>query len=348
MIANQPHGGRAPRPRLARAALSMLALLLAAAPAHAGDLVAARSLYAAASYEEALAALDGPPASDAVEQVQQLRALCLLALGRNDEAEKAIAQLVLHNPLYKLPPGEVAPKLESLFHEVRRETIPTAARSLYAQAKTSYDARKWSLARDQFSQLLTLLADTDASPQRASLGDLKQLGEGFLKLTESEIAADTRRLADEQAAVLAAEQKAAEQARAEAERLATERATAPAAAVGTAGTLPPGRPSAGRPAVPVYSAADVGVTKPVELRRVMPRWVPPTREMAAMSHSGLLEIIIDEAGSVAEARVAKPISPTYDQSLRDLARTWRYQPAMRDGQAVRYRMVLEVVLKPGE
>jgi TonB family protein len=79
---------------------------------------------------------------------------------------------------------------------------------------------------------------------------------------------------------------------------------------------------------------------------VMPRWIPPTRDMASRSHAGLLELTIDEAGSVAEATVTKPISPAYDQSLKDIARTWRYQPAMRNGQPVRYRILLEIILRP--
>ena len=94
---------RASRPPVALAAavlqvlaLAVLALLCAAAPSPAQDpLSAAKDHYAAAEYEKALGALDeakkapgvAPPTLLAIERY---RALCLLALGRKPEAERAI------------------------------------------------------------------------------------------------------------------------------------------------------------------------------------------------------------------------------------------------------------------
>ncbi len=330
---------------------AMLVVWLFAAPAvaAAADLATARAQYAAASYEEALASLAALGSDQNNEQAVQLRALCLLALGRTNDAQQTLSQLVMLNPLFQLEPGEVSPKLVAMFREVRRDTLPAAARDLYAKAKASYDARQWSQAHDRFQTLLKLLSETDTSGPQAGLADLKQLGDGFLKLTDSELAAETRKAAEAAAAKEAADKAAAvEAARVEAARLAAEReAAAAAAATATTTTAAPGRATAAaRSSAPVYSAADADVTRPVEVRRVMPRWMPPTRAMALSSHTGLLEITIDEAGSVADARVAKPISPGYDQNLVELARTWRYKPATKNGQPVRYRVVLEVVLRP--
>ena len=75
-----------------------LALLLAGRAVNAADLSAAKSLYASASYEEALTMLSSLEAGENFEQVHQLRALCLLALGRTREGEETIERLVLHNP----------------------------------------------------------------------------------------------------------------------------------------------------------------------------------------------------------------------------------------------------------
>ena len=71
----------------------------AAGGAAAQDSVdAARELYAAAAYEEALAVLNRlhPADRPAVEarSIEQYRAFCLLALGRGPEAERAIAAVV--------------------------------------------------------------------------------------------------------------------------------------------------------------------------------------------------------------------------------------------------------------
>lgn len=343
---NMHVGGRAAGPALAL----LIACLLGTPAFAAADLATARAQYAAASYEEALASLAGLAADQNNEQVFQLRALCLLALGRTSDAQQALSQLVMLNPLFQLEPGEVSPKLVAMFKDVRRDAVPAAARDLYAKAKASYDAKQWSLAHDRFQTLLKLLGEPETGGSQAGLADLKQLGDGFLKLTDSELAAETRKAEEAAAAKEAADKAAAQEAaRVEAARLAAEReaaAAANAAATGSTTTAAPGRATAVRSSAPVYSAADADVTRPVEVRRVMPRWMPPTRAMALSSHTGLLELIIDEAGSVAEARVNRPISPGYDQNLLELARAWRYKPATKDGQPVRYRIVLEVVLRP--
>src|SRR3712207_5541087 len=99
-----------------RCLLIAVCVLAAAAPVHAQDaaftsrsstggvrdsaaIATARDLYAGARYEEALAVLNGVRPTDLsdprdVRTVEQYRSLCLLALGRNEEAETAIAAVV--------------------------------------------------------------------------------------------------------------------------------------------------------------------------------------------------------------------------------------------------------------
>ena len=105
---------------LSLVALSLVFVAIAGgvlAQAAAGDLDSAKALYAAASYEEALATLDQLGAADSI-QVNQYRALCLLALGRARDAEAPLQQIVSADPLYKLPAGEVSPRLVDLFRDV--------------------------------------------------------------------------------------------------------------------------------------------------------------------------------------------------------------------------------------
>ena len=71
------------------------------------SLQTAQALYTSASYDEALAMLERLqkqplPSADAVE-LQQNRALCLLALGRTADAEEALAAVVKTAPTYGPP-----------------------------------------------------------------------------------------------------------------------------------------------------------------------------------------------------------------------------------------------------
>ena len=87
---------------------------------------------------------------------------------------------------------------------------------------------------------------------------------------------------------------------------------------------------------------------PVELQRPMPRWSPINRLVAQSTYRGLIEIVIDERGAVEAAKMAKSVTPMYDDLLLQSARSWRYTPAKKDGKPVRYRQVLEIVLRPSQ
>ena len=125
--------------------------------ADSNALATAKALYESASYEaalELLAALDKP---DALEQIELYRALCLLALGRTAEAEKSLARIVLRKPLYKPDESETPPRLVALFKDVRKRTLPAAARELYSRQRrvstTSSSTPRQTNSRS-FSQFL--------------------------------------------------------------------------------------------------------------------------------------------------------------------------------------------------
>lgn len=146
-------------PRLLRTGI-ILGLALSACPrfllAAEPYLAAARALYADASYEEALATLGSPPTTGEADngQVEQHRALCLLALGRVPEAEAALARLILKQPLYLIDKSDdLSPKLIALFHVVRERTLPVAARKIYALGRQSYEAREFQQAVAHFKAL---------------------------------------------------------------------------------------------------------------------------------------------------------------------------------------------------
>lgn len=227
---------------LALVITSMLAQGPAALSA-AGDLAAVKDLYASASFEEALSRLASAEPRLGKEQTEQYRALCLLGLGRTEEAQSSLERMVAAEPLYSIQEAEVPPRLVAMFHDVRKRLLPGAARDLYAKAKADYDARQFSAAASEFRNMLAVINDTDMGDRAAGLADLKMLGEGFLKLADGEVVAAAR--------------------------------AAQAAATARAAAVTPPAPAA--PAAPViYSADDKAVVPPVDVERRLPMWNPPT------------------------------------------------------------------------
>jgi hypothetical protein len=166
-----------------------LALMVAPATAQVrgtnGTMLAeARELYASARYDEALAVLNSlRPDDGAVPErrsIAQYRSLCLLALGREDEAEEAIAAVIAADPLFQPSETDAAPRVRTAFSEVRERILPEIAAERYASAKSAFDRKDHVAAEQRFRDLLVLLDD----PQmRGRLADLRVLASGFLELS---------------------------------------------------------------------------------------------------------------------------------------------------------------------
>jgi len=288
--------------------------LAAAASAFGADsatLGNAKALYAQASYEEALVQLSGVPEADVADQVDQYRALCLLALGRDREARESLERLVARAPLYVVKEDDSSPKLVTMFREVRRQTLPVTAKNLYTSGRTHYDAKEFARAGEDFKQLLAILeADKDLGD---SVADLKELGEGFLKLTDAELA-----------------------------RIAAATPTP----VSTPAPVPVPPPAqVARETPKIYGPNDAGTVPPVDLDRTMPAWQPPS-PFDHTTFRGILEIVIDERGLVESASLAQPLTPLYDAKLLDASKLWKFHPATRDGVPVKYREAIGVELRP--
>lgn len=172
-------------------ALMLATLLLMSIPRLVGaqDLLAnARTQYQAAAYDEALSTLQQLAANKAslsatdARDLEEYRFLCLLALGRKDEARLAMGTVVKSDPLYTLDAGATPPRVVTAFTEVRRELLPQIATTLYAESKALYDKKETADARAGFEQLMTMLADPD---MQGKLADLGTLAKGFLDLSAS-------------------------------------------------------------------------------------------------------------------------------------------------------------------
>lgn len=280
----------------------------------ADDLSAARDLYASAAYEEALAALNrvraaGAPASDAFD-VEQYRTFCLLALGRDTEAQSAIESLVAANPLYR-PSSDLSPRVRTAFSEVRRRLLPSIIQQQYAKAKAAFDKKDHAAAAAGFSQVLTVLADPDLiqTAGQPPLSDLRTLATGFQELSTKAIPPPPLPVAPPPAA-----------------------APTPAPASAPAAPAPPR----------IYTLVDTKVVAPVAIRQEL----PPFSGRLFESATGALEVVIDERGFVESATMRESVNATYDRNALDATRNWRYRPATLDGVPVKFKKRISIAIKP--
>jgi TonB family protein len=298
-----------------KVAVLFFAGVLAAGRASAQDqLAAARELYASAAYEEALALLDRlkqlDHGADEERAIQQYRAFCLLAIGRNADAEQAIEAVVAAQPTYQPSTSDVSPRIRTVFTEVRRRMLPTIIQQQYAIAKAAYDRKDYKEAAQRFNQMLTVMADPDvtAAASRPPLADLRVIASGFRDLS---VAAATPPPLPSRAP--------------EPPRPASVAAAAPAV---------PAQPR-------VYSANDPDVVPPIALRQTL----PPFPTNAPRATQGVIEVIISEAGTVEIAMMRSPLNPTYDRQALTAARGWQYQPATVNGKPVKYRKSIVINVK---
>jgi hypothetical protein len=284
----------------------------------ADTLAQAKELYASAAYDEALAVLDRLQSAAPVTEttsIAEYRVYCLLALDRRDEARRDIEGILHDNPQY-LPSGDQAsPRIQSVFRDVRRQSLPKIVMERYAIAKASFE-RKDPQAGLQFDGVLTLLDDPDVQATPA-LSDLRTVVTAFRDLTKA-MAAQTA------APVVARPLDAAAAA-----------ATAP-------GPATESRPSDN---LRIYTSADADVAPPIARTQRVPPWIPE-RAVAKQDFHGTLELLIDETGAVTASTMRTSAHPTYNQQLLRAAHDWKFTPARRQGVPVRYLKIVEIHLKP--
>ena len=298
-----------------RTAFIVACILLLTPPAlHAQESVAvARDLYTSANYEDALAVLSrldspGNQPSDRMA-INQYRAFCLLALGRMTEAERAIEAVLSVDLLYRPADTAMSPRLRTAFAGVRQRMLPAIVQNEYTRAKAAFDRQEYPAAIAQFDRVLEALSDPDlgTASRSASLTDLRTLATGFRDLSLKAV-------------------------------------TPPPAPA----TPPP--PSAVAAAVSpaivrsIYTGSEGGVIPPGILRQVLPPF--PRDLVLRRDGAGVLEVVINETGTVESAVMRTPINPRYDQMVLSAAKSWKYDPATVSGKPVKYRKLISISLKP--
>ena len=293
------------RPTLAIVVAAAIVFAIARTADSQESINAARDLYTAAAYEDALALLDRLRASahraDDSRYIEQYRAFCLLALGRTTDAERAIEAVVAAAPLYRPSETDASPRVRLAFRDVRRRMLPGIIQQKYADAKAAFDRKESAVARNRFKQLLDLLNDPDiaSAASQPPLSEIRTLATGFRDLSAS--APPTPPPAPR-----------------------PQPPPAPA---------PPPQPVAPR----IFGVEDVEVVPPVVVRQSL----AALADVFAL-RPGVLEIIIGETGEIEAATIRTSVNPVYDRLVLATARSWRYKPATLGGEPVKFRKMIQL------
>jgi hypothetical protein len=323
-----------------------------AAAAPQDSIAAARDLYTTAGYEDALAMLTRlrEKTTDRAERstIDQYRAFALFALGRSAEAEVVVEGIAAADPAWILPRGEAPPRLATLFEKARERALPAAVRQRLAAARALYAEKRYILAAEAFTTILTLLEDrTIVQAMGADAAPVASLATGFRDLSLA---------ADEHARAVPASPPAAP-APAEGAAAAATSAAAPGAVPSApaseatptvaAGDNPAASAPADAAAAPpsATDGGELGIIPPVAIAQVIPRPNDVSIPLGSPQII-LLDLVIDETGRVASAEVRQSVNKLYEAQLIAATRGWRYRPATQGGRPVKYARTLEVTLNP--
>jgi hypothetical protein len=349
--------------RIPVAAITLAAVISAsAASAAESGLAAARTFYDDAQYARAIAVLDGLPAAEVTAEAHQYRALCLIALGRSDDAERAMASAVAADPHFRPDSGTVSPRVVSMFAATRRRLLPATIRQGFAAATALHRDGARALAVEQFTDLLRLLEDP-ALKDDPSLADLAVVADAFIELYRARgpEQGPPASAAPVRAALATPTPSGAPTVGGEGDSpidlvrsIAETGSAAASSAAASGGAASGGTASSGAgssSAAETSSAAEGGrvtaaYTPPVALLQDLPKWVPPDPLSSKRTFFGAITVVVDEQGRVIAAKKKRTIHPAYDPVVLAAARRWSYMPAFRDGLAIRSELTVEVQLNP--
>lgn len=281
-------------------------LVLGAARVYAQDsLSTARDLYASAEYDNALTILERlstrPSSNEDRQSIELYRALSLLAVGRRDDAERAIESIVVRDPLFR--PGEdLSPRTLAAFSEARKRVLPSVIQQEYAAAKGAFERKEFETSAGLFKRVVELLNDPAVGDvaQQPPLADLRTLAAGFHDLSVKAIPPPPP-------------------------------PPPPAPVAAPPVNLPPR----------IYTAEERGIIPPQTIAQALPKYpgaVPPR------GVSGVVEIVINEGGTVETASVVIPVNSSYDKMLMNAANKWQYVPASLNGKPVKFRKRIQVTV----
>lgn len=309
-------------------------------------LVRAKAAYASAAFEDALALLNGlhDKASSDSSEAGAYEAFCLLALGREDEARRAVETIVRNDPEYRLPAAQAPPRVQALFDSARVRLLPAIARASYASGRAAFDRKDYGTAIKDLGRAIALIGDlaTAKPPADPGLIELLPLVSGFkdLAVLSAAQAAAASKPADSAPAPKPADAATPSNSPAPTPPpVAAPSATAAPASAAVPAAIDP-KASAPR----TFGPDDAGVKAPVLVAQPMPPWQPQTAVERVTEYHAYLSLVIDERGRVESATLLGSIHKRYDKPLLEAVPSWTFRPAMKDGVAVRYRHLMLIKL----
>ena len=283
-------------------------------------LTKAKALYDAANYEDALTLL--APVHD--PEAQQYRALCMLALGRSQDASREVDSLIASAPTFEPSAEDVSPRFVAMVADAKKRLLPGIARKTFNEARDQFKSGDRAGAAKKFDLVVTITA-TDGFKDTSEAEDLRTLASGFIELADA-----SPKARPEQKAPMPAVEPA---------RIA-EATPAPSPTPATP-TAPPSStaalPSPGTPP----SSADV--SQPVVVRQIIPAIPSGISGMGSPTASVRVEIGTD--GHVIKASMQQSAHPLYDRLVLQAAREWLYTPAMLNGRPVASEKVVTIQLR---
>lgn len=155
-------------------------IVIASSAAAQEPLTKAKALYDAAAYEDALTILIPVDAPEA----QQYKALCLLALGRSQDAVGAVERLVSDEPTFEPSTQDVPPRFVALVTDAKRKLLPSLARRAFNEGREQFKNGSREDALRHFDLVMSLTSDA-AFKQSADADDLRTLASGFIELAKA-------------------------------------------------------------------------------------------------------------------------------------------------------------------
>jgi TonB family protein len=194
--------------------------------------------------------------------------------------------------------------MRSAFSDAKKRLLPAIVQQQYAEAKGAFERKEFDVAASGFRRVVDALNDPSMGPA-ANQPPL----------------ADLRTLA---AGFHDLSVKAVPPP-------PTPEPIAPPAAAAVAAHLPPR----------IYTGDERNVVPPQTHFQALPKFpgaVPPR------GVSGVIEIVIDEGGSVESASMVVPVTPSYDKMVMTAASRWQYQPATMNGTPVKFRKRIQITV----
>ena len=300
---------------VAGCAIAVLATAAHPVTAFAADdsVAAARDLYASAAYDDALKMLEQLLGQSHTREegraIGMYRILCLVAVGRGPDAERAIEALVQQEPLYRPAMDDLSPRMRTAFTEARKRLLPGIIQQQYRDAKAAFDRQEFAAAAASFSQVLEGLADPELADAAAvpPLSDLRTLAGGFQDLSA---------------------------------KAAAPPPPPPAPIVVEAPPPPPAAPV--RDYRRLYMVGDDGIVPPTPIRQAFPRFAGRVLNAA----TGIIDVVIDATGNIESVKLRVGVDPRFDAQLIAAAERWQFKPATVDGVPVRFLKSVQINLAP--